>query len=251
MSGTQPAMGRFFGVGVGPGPAGYLPVAAWRALQEADVILLPRSKDSAKSIASQCLAGLGLASEKFEEIVYGMNTEVDSLRCHYNNLAASIAARLRKGQTVAYITLGDSLTYSTYSYALQALVELLPDLEHKTFPGVTSFAAVASAVGWPLGQGKERTLILPCPEEPGALRADIESHDIVVLMKIGRRLPMVLSLLQEMKIAEHCAMASRIGLPGEFICENVGALSEAPQDYFTTMLIRKTATSYSLAGHEQ
>lgn len=233
-------VGKFVGIGVGPGPAGMLPVAALKALQEADVILLPRGKDAPRSVAGQCLSGLDIPQERLVEVVYNMETEKSSLRSHYRRLAEQIAESLRAGENVAYLTIGDSLTYSTYSYTLQSLKELLPELEHQTFPGVTSFAAVASAVGFPLGQGKERTLILPCPENPATLRADIETHDIVVLMKIGHRLPMVLELLNDMKIAQFCAFASRIGLPGELICAKVSDLSaSASHDYFTTMLIRK------------
>jgi precorrin-2/cobalt-factor-2 C20-methyltransferase len=241
--------GRFIGVGVGPGPAGYLTVAALKELQAADVILMPRGKDSEQSLAGQCLAGLDIPLERMEEIVYGMEVEVQGLRRHYDSLAENIADRLRQGQNVAYLTLGDALTYSTYGYALQSLLELMPDLEHKTYPGVTSFAAVASAVGWPLGQGKERTLILPCPDDAAALRADIESHDIVVLMKIGQRMAMVLQVLHDMKIAEHCAFASRIGLPGELICPDVSAVAAgSPHDYFTTMLIRKNPPRFAQAA---
>ncbi len=241
--------GSFVGVGVGPGPAGYLPVAALRELQDADVILLPRGKDSPRSIAGQCLAGLNIPPERLQEVVYNMDTEVKSLRANYERLAKDIAERLKTGQKVAYLTLGDSLTYSTYSYALQALLELIPDLVHKTYPGVTSFAAIASAVDWPLGQGKERTLILPCPESSEALRGDIESHDIVILMKIGHRLPMVLMLLQEMNIGQHCAFAARIGLPGEQICADIRELdASATQDYFTTMLIRKSQPRFLKEG---
>lgn len=237
--------GTFVGVGVGPGPAGYLTVAAWRELQDADVILLPRGNESTSSIARQCLAGLDISPERLREVVYYMHTDSKSLRASYESLAKNIVELLEQGQKVAYLTLGDSLTYSTYNYALQALLELVPDFKHKTYPGVTSYAAVASAVDWPLGQGKERTLILPCPDTSAALKADIESHDIVVLMKIGHRLPMVLAVLQDLNIAEHCAIACRIGLPGEVICADASQFElTEPHDYFTTMLIRKAATSF-------
>lgn len=245
--------GRFVGVGVGPGPSGYITVAALSELKAADAVLMPRSKDSSTSLARQCLAGLDIADDKFEEIVYGMETEVNSLRGHYDDLARRMAARLKQGENLAYLTLGDALTYSTYGYALRSLLELIPDLEHKTYPGVTSFASVAAAVGFPLGQMKERTLILPCPEDKAALVADIRSHDIVVLMKIGRRLPMVLEVLQELGIASHCAMASRLGLPGETVVPDLSVLEldkqeTSPQDYFTTMLIRKDTPPFARAN---
>jgi precorrin-2/cobalt-factor-2 C20-methyltransferase len=148
---------------------------------------------------------------------------------------------LRAGLNVAYLTIGDTFTYSTYGYILAALQQQLPGLAQRTFPGITSYAAAAAAMSWPLGEGKERTLILPCPDDAESLRADIESHDIIVLMKIGKRLPWVLDLLRELGIAEHCAFARRIGLADEMLSADVGNLNATDaMGYLATLLIRKT-----------
>ncbi|QUP55953.1 precorrin-2 C(20)-methyltransferase (plasmid) [Ralstonia syzygii] len=235
------ALGRFIGIGVGPGPAGLIPVAALEALNAADLIYLPRARGSEVSVARQCLAGLAVPETKLREIAFEMDPDRSVLSQHYAELTGAVAAELRAGHNVAYLTIGDSLTYSTYGYLLAALRDALPALEHVTFPGVTSFAAVASALSWPLGEGKERILILPCPDDMEALRADIASHDIVVLMKIGARLPAVLDLLGAMGIARHCAFARRIGLPGEVLCDDVRGLSADASGYLATMLIRRTA----------
>lgn len=234
-------LGMFWGIGVGPGPTGYIPLAAVEALQQADLVYAPRAHSSETSVALQCLAGIDLAQEKIREIEFTMDPDRSVLSEHYTALAKTIAVELRAGRNVAYLTIGDSLTYSTYGYLLAALREYCPDFLHRTFPGITSYAAAASALGWPLGVGKERTLILPCPENATELRQDIESHDIVVLMKIGARLPWVLALLNEMGIAEHCAFARRIGLDEELLADNVSALcATSSMGYLATLLIRKT-----------
>lgn len=233
-------LGTFWGIGVGPGPAGYIPLAAVEALQQADVIFAPRATTSENSVALQCLAGINFVPEQLREIEFQMESDRTLLSNHYTQLAATIAVELRAGRNVAYLTIGDSLTYSTYGYILAALQALLPNLPQRTFPGITSYAAAAAAMGWPLGEGKERTLILPCPENAAELRADIDSHDIVVLMKIGKRLPWVLDLLREMGISDHCAFARRIGLADEFLSTDVGHLNTtAATGYLSTLLIRK------------
>lgn len=238
---TTKQLGKFYGVGVGPGPAGLIPVAALQALQQADLIYLPRARSSEISVARQCLAGLAVDESKFREIEFIMDPDRSVLSEHYGELARQVAAELQEGLNVAYLTIGDSMTYSTYGYLLAALRDIEPELTHTTLPGVTSFAATASALSWPLGEGKERILILPCPDDMAVLRADIESHDIVILMKIGARLPAVLSLLNEMGIAQHCAFARRIGLPGEVLCNDVSQLTEDASGYLATMLIRRQA----------
>lgn len=234
-------LGTFWGIGVGPGPSGYIPLAAVEALQQADIVYAPRAHSAETSVALQCLAGIDINQQRIREIEFQMDPDRAVLSEHYAQLAETIAIDLRKGLNVAYLTIGDSLTYSTYGYILAALREYLPDLPQRTFPGITSYAAAASAMGWPLGVGKERTLILPCPEDAAALRQDIESHDIVVLMKIGPRLPWVLALLREMGIAEHCAFARRIGLDDEMLADGVGDLcATSAMGYLATLLIRKT-----------
>jgi precorrin-2/cobalt-factor-2 C20-methyltransferase len=182
-----------------------------------------------------------IPESRLREVEFIMDPDRSVLREHYGALAAEIAAELKAGRDVAYLTLGDPMTYSTFGYTLAALKDQLPALRARTIPGITSFAAAAAAMGWPLGEGKERVLILPCPDEPESLRQDIQSHDVVVLMKIGKRLPMVLQVVREMKIGKYCALASRIGLPGETLCSDVGALSDdATLGYLSTMLIRRT-----------
>jgi precorrin-2/cobalt-factor-2 C20-methyltransferase len=234
-------LGTFWGIGVGPGPAGYIPLAAVEALQQADIIYAPRARSSETSVALQCLTGINFMPERIREIEFNMDPDRSVLSEHYAQLAETIAVELRAGHNVAYLTLGDSLTYSTYGYILAALREYLPDLPQRTFPGITSYAAAASAMSWPLGVGKERSLILPCPESVEALQHDIESHDIVVLMKIGPRLPWVLKLLRDMGIAEHCAFARRIGLADEMLADDVSGLCPtAAMGYLATLLIRKT-----------
>lgn len=233
--------GTFYGIGVGPGPSGFIPLAAVEVLQQVDLIYAPRAHSSDISVALQCLEGINIDPERIREIEFTMDTDRTVLSEHYAKLAKTIAVELLAGQNVAYLTIGDSLTYSTYGYLLAALRDYFPELAHRTFPGISSYAAAASAMSWPLGVGKDRTLILPCPEDATALQRDIESHDIVVLMKIGARLPWVLALLRDMGIAEHCAFARRIGLQDELLADGVNDLcATAAMGYLATLLIRKT-----------
>ncbi|CUI08860.1 precorrin-2 C(20)-methyltransferase [Massilia antarctica] len=233
------SIGTLWGIGVGPGPAGYLPLAALDALRRADLIFAPRARGAELSVALQCLAGIDIDPAKLREIEFNMDPDRSVLSEHYAQLADTIALELRAGRDVAYLTIGDSLTYSTYGYVLAALRARIPDLPQRTFPGITSYAAAASALAWPLGEGKERVLILPCPETAEELRSDILTHDIVVLMKVGARLGWVLDLLRDMGIADHCAFARRIGLPGELLASGVGDLvANDAMGYLATLLVR-------------
>ncbi|WP_239688827.1 SAM-dependent methyltransferase [Aquitalea magnusonii] len=49
-------LGHFIGVGVGPGQAGLIPVAALQALQQADIIYLPRARRQ-RAIGGTAMSG--------------------------------------------------------------------------------------------------------------------------------------------------------------------------------------------------
>ena len=234
--------GMFFGIGVGPGERGLIPLVAWRALEKCHVIFTPRAGNREHSVARDCLPGNEIPEERFREIEFSMDSDRTRLAKRYAEVAETIALELEAGRDVAYLTLGDPFTFSTYIYALAALKARLPDLRHRTFPGVTSYSAVAAVAGFALGMGKESVLILPCPDLADDLRSMILKHDVVILLKIGHRLPVVLRLLHEMGIAERSVFGSHVGMPDEKICMPVEEMeTEIGGGYLSTMLIRKNA----------
>jgi precorrin-2/cobalt-factor-2 C20-methyltransferase len=233
--------GMFFGIGVGPGEPGLIPVTAWNTLKKCHVIFVPRARTMNHSVARRCLPTDEIPQQRFREVEFAVESNRNVLSAHYAELAELIAAELIEGRDVAYLTLGDPLTYSTYIYTLGALQERVPDLRHRTFPGVTSYCAVAAAARFPLGEGKERILILPCPTEMVELRSMIEAHDIVVLMTLGDRLAAVLALLRQMGIANYCAFGSHVGMTDEMLYGSVVEMDPSESaGYLSTLLIRKS-----------
>lgn len=235
---TQP--GTFYGLGVGPGSYGLLPVAALEVLQGADLIYAPRSRVSEASVALTALRDLDFPRERVREVEFNMDGDDARLGEHYAALAREIAEHQRAGHSVAYLTIGDAMTYSTLGYLVAALGREAPELPRHVLPGVTSYATAAALTGFSLGEGKERVLILPCPDDLDALRADILSHDVVVLMKVGRRMAGVLSLLADLGILDHCALAHRLGLDGEVVLPSLNPAPDAGRlGYLSVLLIRR------------
>jgi precorrin-2/cobalt-factor-2 C20-methyltransferase len=223
---TPLTSGLFCGIGVGPGMPGLIPVLAWEFLLNCDLILLPRAKSADRSVARNCLPPHQIPESKFREIEFAMESDRTRLAGYYLRLADEIGEEVSAGKKVAYLTIGDPLTYSTYIYLLRALRGRFPELPCQTYPGVTSYCALAAATGFAIGEGKERVLILPCPNDMHELRGLIDAHDIVILMKIGERLPSVLQLLGDMEIGEHCAFGAHVGMANEFLSVGISGLSE-------------------------
>jgi precorrin-2/cobalt-factor-2 C20-methyltransferase len=219
---------------------GLISVIAWQFVQEANVILLPRAKSAERSVARNCLPPHQIPEDRFREIEFAMEADRILLAAHYSQLADEISRDVQAGKKVAYLTIGDPLTYSTYIYILRALQEKFPEIPCRTYPGVTSYSALAAASGFALGEGKERVLISPCPDTKLEIRRLIEAHDIVVLLKIGERLPMVLRLLSEMEIGDHCIFGAHVGTDNEMVAIGTSDINPVEASgYLSTMLIRR------------
>lgn len=229
------------GISVGPGAPELITVKGVEALRRCDVLFTPQAKGSDESVARRIVERYQLPDEKFRPVLFEMNRDREHLRDSYRRLAEEIAVELDQGREVGFLTLGDAMTYSTWIYTLEAVRHIRSDCHVETIPGVSSFAAVAAATEWPLGEQKERLLILPCPEEMSELRMLIEEHDVVILMKIGKRMPGVLGLLGEMGILDLCSLGHRVGMPGGEVRKSLGGGDEASDlGYFSTMLIRRS-----------
>ena len=242
---TAPPLGSFSGIGVGPGMPGLIPVIAWQFLQKADVILLPRATSAKRSAARNCLLPHQIPEDRFREVEFAMESDRSLLEDHYLRLADEIGQEVRAGKNVAYLTIGDPLTYSTYIYILRALQERSPEVTCRTYPGVTSYCALAAATGFALGEGKERVLISPCPDARQELRRLIEAHDIVILIKIGERLPMVLRLLAEMEVGDHCVFGAHVGMENEILSVGISDINgTGSSGYLSTLLIRRKPVDF-------
>lgn len=232
--------GSFTGVGVGPGPSGLITVNGCKAILNSDKVLIPRAKGYKESRALTCIRDLELPESKIIFVDYPMTNEEEVLDSIYDDIAEKIIAHLRDGLKLAYITIGDPYIYSTYIYTVHALREKFPGIAISTIPGISSFQALASAMNVPLALGKERILVLPCPESADELRSLVEQYDNVVLMKIGDRFEWVCGLLRTMGILPYCTLGKRIGLDGELLTQTLGGLDGATNPgYLSVMLIRK------------
>ena len=142
-------------IGIGTGNPDHLTRAAVRAMNEADLILLPR-KGEAKSdlidlrrtICAEVLTG-GTRIVEFDmptradQAVY-----VEAVIDWHDAIAAiwmeQIAVHLPNGGTLALLVWGDP---SLYDSSLRIAERLGPDIEISVVPGITSIQALTAAHG--------------------------------------------------------------------------------------------------------
>jgi precorrin-2/cobalt-factor-2 C20-methyltransferase len=231
-----PVPGRLVGIGVGPGEADLLTVRALHALRRADRVVAPAmavdAVGRAEAIVRQAVPGL-----RVERIPFAMAPGRAERDRSVEEAAAVVANYLGAGNEVAFVTLGDPLTYSTFTAVAAAVRQRRPMTVVEQVPGIMAFQALAARTGTTVTDERQR-LVVRTALDGEDIGADLDDPDAsIVLYKGGRRLP---------ELAKAAAAAGRLtgavagellGMPGE----RIGPLSElaadGPASYLATVII--------------
>lgn len=233
--------GIFYGIGVGPGDPELMTMKAAKVLTNAKVIAVPRSADSSSegSVALSIVRkAVDINGKELLELLFPMTKDKDRLAESRKEAAGLISDRLKKGEDVAFITLGDPMLYSTFSYLIP-LVKELSGADVKSIPGVTSFSAAASIAALPLAESKEKVIIIPAAYDIEEIRGLIGSFDTMVLMKVHKIMDRLIDLLIELGIADKAFFVSRAGWPGEEIVSDIRTIKGRKLDYFSTVIVKR------------
>lgn len=227
--------GCLYGVGLGPGDPDLITLRAARLIQGAAVIAYPAlagGSSFARAIAE------GLIPEGVREIVMDvpMTIERAPAQAAYDQGAAEIAAVLETGQDVVCLCEGDPFFYGSFMYLFARLSDRF-DVE--VVPGVTSVTACAARAGMPLVARNERLTVLPGPLPEAELRARIDGAEAVSIMKVGRHLSKIRSVIADLGLLDRAVFVARATLADEIICPLAEAAEPAP--YFSMILLTKGA----------
>lgn len=177
--------GKLYGVGMGPGDPALLTLRAKQVLESVEVVAAPKSHPDRPSLA------LGVAKSLVErdfprvlELLFPMTRDPVERDGHRTRAADAIAAELREGRDVAFLTLGDPMLYSTWNYVARKMAERHPGLEVETVPGISSVSWTAALTNLPMAEGDESLLMIPA-WAPN-LEESIAACENVVVMKIPR-----------------------------------------------------------------
>ena len=111
--------GKLYGIGVGPGDTDLLTIKAAKILKNVDVVCSPRSAESKPSLALSIVQPI--LNERDDEYkildpLFPMIEDKLALEKYWDNAAEIITDKLVQGRDVAFITLGDTTIYSTFSF---------------------------------------------------------------------------------------------------------------------------------------
>lgn len=193
--------GHLYGVGLGPGDEGLITLRGADVIRSADVVAYhagTHGRSTARRIASSLLDARSVAP--IEELLqYPVTTgnPVDyaqQMAGFYAEATERLAAHLRAGRSVAVLSLGDPMLYSSYQHLHRALEG---DFPAHIIPGVASVTAAAAELGQPLAEATEILTVLPATAPRTRLVAAANAADCLVIMKLGGHVDEVRSVLAE------------------------------------------------------
>ena len=240
----RPVPGRLVGVGVGPGEADLMTVRALVALRRADRVVAPSmavdAVGRAEAIVRQAVPGL-----RVERIPFTMVPGRAERDRSIAEAAEALVGYLGAGQEVAFVTLGDPLTYSTFTSVAAAVHRRRPSTVVDQVPGIMAFQALAARTGTTVTDERQRLLVRTALDGED-VATDLDDPDVtVVLYKGGRRLPDLAKAAAAAGRLSGAVAGELLGMPGE----RIGGLSEVaadgPASYLATVIIPASTSDKS------
>lgn len=229
-------MPGLIGIGVGPGDVDLLTVKAVKAIQNADIIMCPASKDDRPSIAFGVVSSI-IDKSKNQEIVkliFPMTKDKDILEATWKKNAKIMAETVLTGKNVVYLTVGDPFLYSTWIYMHKDLTENYPDMDINVIPGIVSMFTFASKVGVSIAEGAEKVAIIPSCYDLSSVKEIAKNSESMIFLKDGRYFDQVIDVLKESGFPDDSifAIGQDLGTENEIIRKMT--LGEVNDDTLTT-----------------
>ena len=144
---------------------------------------------------------------------------------------------LDEGKNVGFLTIGDSMTYSTYVYILENMKDKYKK-QVVTIPGISSFADMSSRFNFPIVMGDESLKIVSINENTDIVK-ELNNADNIVFMKVSRNFDKLKEALEKTGNMNNIIMVSNSGKDIEKVFYDISNLTKADIPYFTTMIFKK------------
>jgi precorrin-2/cobalt-factor-2 C20-methyltransferase len=232
-------LGTLYGIGVGPGDPELMTLKACRILKHADVVFAAASSRNHHSLALDIARPHIPAGTPVEMLPFPMTRDRRETVSAWETNARRILTELQTGRSVAFLTLGDSLTYSTFGYLMDYVKRAAPGAPVQTVPGITSYQAAASRLNTTLVEGEGALMVLSGAMGGDRLRALAEKPETVVFLKAYRNLEDICAALEESGEYPDCVAVKNCGQANEEIVADLGELCRRKPDYWTLIIAKK------------
>ena len=178
-------MKKLYGVGIGPGDHELITLKAYNLIRNCDYIFAPKSKG--KSLAKEIVSEY-TKDKEIIELDFPMGEDNEA---RYVHAAQKIENTLMDDEKAVFLTLGDSMVYSTYIYLMFELQKI--GVITETVPGITSFTAAASCINTPITIRDESFYLCDKQLDEEVLKR----VDSVCILKVNKQKEKIIELLEK------------------------------------------------------
>lgn len=228
-------MAKLYSIGVGVGDKTSLTLKAIQTLEKIDVLYCPTSKSDNDSIA------LSIAKEFLSDDIeiknrhFPMIRDSKKLEPVFKNISDEIEQDIKNGKDVGFITIGDSMIYSTFIYILK---NLKSKIEIETVSGIPSFVDVASKISFPIAFDDAPFIVIPSTISMEQMEKYIVDFDNLVIMKAYKNYKDIIELIKKYNLEKNTLIVSNSSREKEKIITSKN-IDQENNEYLTTILINK------------
>ena len=237
MTGEARAEPQLIGVGVGPGDPELLTLKAVRAIRAADVIFAPVRRAGERSMSLEIVhEHIDKDRQEIVSVPFPRESHGES----WASAAVTVTEVLGTDRRGVFLTEGDPMLFGSFGDVLDGLRASGSALTTATIPGVSSVTAAATAAGLVLTDHEERLAIVPATACLDQIERTLVDFDCVVILKVGRVLGQLLTLLNRLGQLDHAVYVRRCGWPDqEIVHDTARLLDNPPRDYFALLIVHR------------
>lgn len=237
--------GILFGIGVGPGDPELITLKAAKILNQVDMVFAAASTKNNHSLAVNIAERHIPENTKVKMLRFPMTRDKNETRKAWRKHAQAIIEEIERGKNVAFLTLGDAMTYSTFGYIIRHIQDLAPDIEIQTVPGITSYQAAAASLNMPLVEGEESLMVVSGATGGNRLRELEGKPENVVFLKAYRNVKDIKAAIDEIGKYPSSVGVKNCSHPNEEIIADIEELGERVPDYWTLIIAKQHTTNGS------
>jgi len=229
--------GTLYAIGTGPGAADLITVRGARLLSSVDVLYTPAGRKGGDSLAFSIVKEYVGEAVEVKNRHFPMSSNSSDKRQAWDSIAEEIIDDIQSGLSVAFISLGDSMLFSTWVFLLERLEHAIPI---EIVPGISSYSAISSESVFPLAMGNQSMVVLPCTAPEEKIERGLMEHECIVLMKVYGRFALIKSLLEKHQLLDNAVLMANATLENEIVYKGLSDIDhEQELPYFSTIIVNK------------
>jgi len=238
MSDNRNSWGCFYGIGTGPGDPGLLTLKAADILRRVEVIFAAAARDN-KSFSGTVVSALDGCRAERRSLPFTMAKNMADREQQWRQNAAYVVRELAQGKDCAFVTIGDPLLYSTFTYLMREVEAQLAGVRIETVPGIMAFQDLAARFNLPTVEDRESLMIVPAWGRDRRFMEKLAAADTVILMKTSSDRAHLLAELKAAGFAGEIVYGARLGQEGEELRRGEAAILEGRDQYLSLMIAKR------------